>query len=104
MRPLNPIVVTSTTPSAWVPLDIYTNNGQLKLDLTTGGSTCQVDYTDDNVFNVASPVVGGQLVASSSSNSVTNFTGPLPFAIRLNATVFVANATLKVIQQGIGGV
>lgn len=104
MRPLQPIVVTSVSSSAWVPLDIYTNNGQLKLDLTTGGSTCQVDYTDDNPFTVTNPVVAGQLVASGASNSVTNFVGPVPFAIRLTVTVFVANATLKVLQQGIGGV
>ena len=105
MRPLVPVVLTGVSSSAWLPLDIYNTTGQLKLDVTAGGSTVQVDFTDDDPFNPAiSPAVAGQMVASGAANSVTNFVGPVPRAIRFTCTVFVANATLKVIQQGLTGV
>jgi hypothetical protein len=105
MRPLTPIVVGSAASSAWIPLDIYITSGQLKLDLTTGGSTCQVDYTDQDPFDpTLTLAAAGQLVASGSTNSVTNFAGPVPRAIRLTVTVFVAAATLRVHQTGLTGV
>jgi hypothetical protein len=81
-------------------LDQYANPFNVTYDVQAGGSTCQVDYTDDDPFNVASPVVGGQVVASAATNSSTSSQSPHK-AVRLTVTAFVANATLKVNQQGI---
>ena len=107
MRPLQPISLTTVTTSAWIPLDIYTNSPNVTIDLSlTGGTaTFQVDFTDDDPFNPAiTPVVAGQAVASASANSVTHLTY-VPRAIRLNVTVVSgATVTMKVTQQGIGGV
>jgi hypothetical protein len=99
MRPVIQIV-GSVTSGPWIILDQYTPTFNVNLNVQTGGSTCQVDYTDDDPFNVSSPAVHGQAVASGSTNSSTGLTVPHK-AVRLTVTVFVAAATLKVTQVGL---
>jgi hypothetical protein len=101
MRPVTQ-VVTSAASGPWIPLDQYTPQFNCTYDLVTGGSTCQVDFTDDNPFEVTNPTVHGQVVASAATNSSTN-SAAQHAAVRLTVTAFVANATLKVRQQGIAG-
>ena len=105
MRPLQPVVVSGVASSAWLILDQYLNVANLNIEVDAGGSTVQVDYTNDNVFNVAAPVVnpgGTPLVASGATSTNTNTT-QIPFAVRLTCTVFVAAATMKVTQHGLTG-
>jgi hypothetical protein len=101
MRPVTQ-VVSSVASGPWIVLDQYTPQFNCTYDVLSGGSTVQVDYTDDNPFEVAVPAVGGQVVASASANSSTSSSAQHA-AVRLTCTVFVAAATLKVRQQGIAG-
>jgi len=103
-RPLNPVVLSSVTTSAWIPLDIY-EIGQVQIDCSIigGPPTFQVDYTDDDVFNPAvTPSVTGQAVATGAVAVNTKLTW-VPRAIRLNMTGGSGSVTMKVIQQGVRG-
>ena len=99
---MRPVVqtVSGVASGAWIVLDQYTPSFNATYNLQTGGSTCQVDYTDDDPFTVANPAVHGQVVVSSAANSSTSSTAQHR-AVRLTVTAFVAPAVLKVTQQGL---
>lgn len=99
---MRPVVqtVTGVASGPWIVLDQYCNPFNVTYDVISGGSTVQVDYTDDDLFNTPVPAVGGQVVATAAANSSTSSQAPHK-GVRLTCTVFVAAATLKVNQQGI---
>lgn len=105
MRPLQPVSLSSVTTSGWLVLDQYATASDLTLDLSFNGgtATAQVDYSDDDPFNPpgGTMTVGGQLIASGSTNSVFK-TSNIPKAVRLNVTAFTSGpVTLKVVQRGL---
>ena len=100
MRPTS-VTVTTTTPSAWIPLDIYQTPFNVGFGVVaTGTITFKVQHTFDDVFDptVTPTAFDHSTVTGKTTSTDGNYAFPVR-AIRLNAgTVSGGTATLTILQ------
>lgn len=106
MRPTS-VTVTSTTPSAWIPLDIYQtpfNVGFGVVKGNTGTVTYKVEHTFDDVFDptVTPTAFDHATFTGKTASADGNYAFPVR-AIRLNAGTVTGDVTCTLtILQGKG--
>jgi len=103
MRP-QVVSVTSTTPSAWIPVDMYQTPFNIGFGVVlsnTPSLTYKIQHTFDDVFDstVTPTAFDHATVTGKTASSDGNYSAPIR-AIRLNATVYASGTATLTILQG----
>lgn len=99
MRP-QVVSVTSTTPSAWIPVDMYQTPFNIGFGcVVSGTATYKVQHTFDDVFDptVTPTAFDHATVTGKTANTDGNYSYPVR-AIRLNASAVSGSVTMTILQ------
>lgn len=106
MRPIT-ISQTGVGNSVPIPADVYQNPTNITLAVeVTGTVTYSVEWTTDDVWNIAAGslvwTAGPANLQAATTNQVASLVSPVT-AIRLRVTAGTGTAQLRVVQGGVMG-